>query len=233
MAFDPNKHLRTIGKEKDGTPRVYLDVKWRIVWFRETYPLGAIDTELFSLGDVVYVRARVIVDGVQITSGMATVRAAGANEQSWAGREIEKAETGAIGRALALAGFGTQFSGDDGDDLADAPVEQTDGYNPADDKPAQPKSTARRGPMLQNATDRWNTIITEGRKHKHYQHTQHVAATYSLLKQNGNINDELSAADAVAILHAYGELRDKGMSEQEALDGLSEQITLGIFDIPF
>jgi hypothetical protein len=38
---------------------------------------------------------------------------------------IEKAETGAIGRALALAGFGTQFLADEleeGDRLADAPT---------------------------------------------------------------------------------------------------------------
>lgn len=38
---------------------------------------------------------------------------------------IEKAETGAIGRALALAGYGTQFTGDELDEvsrLADSPV---------------------------------------------------------------------------------------------------------------
>lgn len=221
MAFDPNKHLRTVGKEKDGTPRVYLDVKWRIVWFRETYPLGAIDTELFSLGDLVYVRARVIVD-TQIASGMATVRSAGANEQAWAGREIEKAETAAIGRALALAGFGTQFSGDgDGDDLADVPIEQADGYNPATDKPAQPKGTAR-----QNATDRWTAITKEAIKYPHYQrdgkpNPPHVSKTYNLLKEHGFVNDDLGVAVVVQILREYGDSRDSGQTEQEALDSLS------------
>jgi len=40
---------------------------------------------------------------------------------------IEKCETGAIGRALAMVGYGTQFTGDElneGDRLADSPVKR-------------------------------------------------------------------------------------------------------------
>ena len=40
-----------------------------------------------------------------------------------AGRPFEGAETAAIGRALAVAGYGTQFTGEEeGEHLADAPV---------------------------------------------------------------------------------------------------------------
>ena len=40
---------------------------------------------------------------------------------------LEKAETGAIGRALALCGYGTQFTGDELDEgkrIVDAPVKR-------------------------------------------------------------------------------------------------------------
>ena len=42
------------------------------------------------------------------------------------GDYLEKAETGAIGRALALCGYGTQFTGDEleeGARIVDAPIE--------------------------------------------------------------------------------------------------------------
>ena len=41
--FDPRQHLRTI-KSSQGSQE-YLDVKWRIAWFREQCPQGTIDTE--------------------------------------------------------------------------------------------------------------------------------------------------------------------------------------------
>jgi hypothetical protein len=46
---------------------------------------------------------------------------------------MEKAETGAIGRALALIGYGTQFCADEldeGDRIVDAPVAKKSSYRP-------------------------------------------------------------------------------------------------------
>lgn len=116
MAFNPKEHIIQVSK-KD-----YLPPAWRIVWFREVYPHGKIDTEFFALGDMVIAKTSVTNnEGVFLASGNATVRAANKGEV-WTGRDIEKAETAAIGRALAHAGFGTQFSDeDDSDYLADSP----------------------------------------------------------------------------------------------------------------
>jgi hypothetical protein len=121
MAFNPKKHMSQI-KNKD-----YLEVKWRIAWMRDEHPLWGIDTIPMQIGECLVVKAIVFnEDGGQIASGLATVRAASSNRESWAGREFEKAETAALGRALAVAGYGTQFTDDfdEGEYLSDSPVQR-------------------------------------------------------------------------------------------------------------
>ena len=129
--FDPKQRLRNI-KGSD-----YLDVKWRILWLRTDNPDWSIITTIEAITDsLIIVRASVLAaDESIVATGMATVREAGKNESSWSGREVEKAETAAIGRALAHAGFGTQFAEQDGDHLADAPIEK------GNHRPANPPKT--------------------------------------------------------------------------------------------
>lgn len=117
MVFEPKEHLRKI-QQKD-----YLDTSWRIVWFKEVHPNGRIETEPFTVGSIVYMKAFIFdAENKLLATGSATVRDARQHEATWAGRIIEKAETAAIGRALAHAGFGTQFTGENDDDnLADSP----------------------------------------------------------------------------------------------------------------
>lgn len=104
--------------------RDYMIVAGRLLWFRDEHPDGAIITTPIIAGDaIVAVKCEIVIDGTVRASGMATVR--GGQGTSWAGREVEKAETAAIGRALASAGFGTQFAlsdMDEGDYLADTPI---------------------------------------------------------------------------------------------------------------
>lgn len=127
MAFNPSEYMIKL------QGRDYLEVKWRIVWFREKHPEGIIETHVDMVGETMIVRATVRnSDTKKMANGLATVRAAGQREQAWSGREIEKAETSAIGRALAHAGFGTQFTGEiEGEYLSDAPVERKQRRVPA------------------------------------------------------------------------------------------------------
>jgi hypothetical protein len=116
--FDPKSKISNLrGKE-------YLEVKWRLVWFRDERKDGAILTDVVSTNPLM-VKATVM-DGSKVLStgyGTAQVKATAV----WNGREVEKAETAAIGRALAHAGYGTQFTDEDeGDNLADSPVEHKD-----------------------------------------------------------------------------------------------------------
>lgn len=114
--YDPKKHIMNMrGKE-------YLEVKWRIVWFRTDNPTGAITTHIVST-DPLMVRASITIGGNEVATGHGSAE----KKQGavWSGRELEKAETAAIGRALAHAGYGTQFTGEDeSDNLVDSPVEK-------------------------------------------------------------------------------------------------------------
>jgi len=112
--FDPKKHLMQM-KGKD-----YLEVKWRIVWFREDHPNGNITTELAST-DPPLMKATVGTQDFVLGTGFGSPKTQGVA----ATRPFEGAETAAIGRALAVAGYGTQFTGEEeGEHLADAPVDK-------------------------------------------------------------------------------------------------------------
>jgi hypothetical protein len=119
--FNPQEHISNI-KGKD-----YIEVKWRLVWFRADNPNGRIDTELLLTEPAIVFKATIYNnDGIVIGTGHGNAPTFNQGSGTWKGREIEKAETAAIGRALAVAGFGTQFAEemDDDDYLADTPLDR-------------------------------------------------------------------------------------------------------------
>lgn len=100
----------------------YLEVKWRIAWFRDEHPKGGIITELAS-HDPIIVKATILDgDNHVLSTGFGTPKMQGVAKT----RPFEGAETAAVGRALAHAGYGTQFTDefDEGEHLADAPIER-------------------------------------------------------------------------------------------------------------
>jgi hypothetical protein len=154
MAFDPKAHLIELRRRvKDPATgqyvtRVdqYLEVRWRIYWFREQCPHGTIETQEMLIDvDRGYARMRAIVaDG---NGGKA--EGTGTETAASFGDYVEKAETRAIGRALAALGYGTQFAGEElseGEHVADAPVaraEAAHGNGDAGPLPAGEASAAR------------------------------------------------------------------------------------------
>lgn len=105
----------------------YLEVKYRLVWFREEHPQWSIETEFLSMDDRSACARAVVRDETgRIIATSHKAETAG-NFPDF----MEKAETGAIGRALALIGFGTQFCADEldeGDRIVDAPVTKKADY---------------------------------------------------------------------------------------------------------
>lgn len=98
----------------------YLQVAHRLVWFREKHPDWSIETTMQSTGDTYALFNAVIKN----ESGRIIATAHKREDAKHFPDFIEKAETGSIGRALALCGFGTQFEPelDEGNRLADAPI---------------------------------------------------------------------------------------------------------------
>ena len=105
MAFDFKRHLI---KVQGG--RTYLPVSARIVWFRQEHPDWSIETEAVEINH----EKQYAIFRARICDGDGKLMATGTKKEDVKGfgDYIEKAETGAVGRALALCGFGTQFSPD-------------------------------------------------------------------------------------------------------------------------
>lgn len=99
----------------------YLQVAHRLVWFREEHPEWGIYTQVTIDPDNKRTVARAEIRN-QDMKIMATAHKI--EDVQGFPDHTEKAETGAIGRALALCGYGTQFAPEleEGERLADAPL---------------------------------------------------------------------------------------------------------------
>ena len=113
----------------------YLLVAHRIVWFREEHPEYTIETELSHNEKFALAKAT-----VRDASGKILATAHKREDAAHFGDYIEKSETGAIGRALALCGYGTQFAPefDEQDRIVDAPVERVKTPAPAQKRGDEP-----------------------------------------------------------------------------------------------
>src|SRR5205085_10282963 len=127
----------------------YLPVQWRLVWFRSLCPNGTIETEMIHLDldrdteEEVYVwnpekkrsektikQAKgFVIFRATVKDGQGGIATATKSEKSASFPDyIEKCETGSVGRALAALGYGTQFTGDELDELhriVDSPVDRS------------------------------------------------------------------------------------------------------------
>lgn len=129
--FDPNKYMLKLPKNKkvvlsngqvkwEKAQTDYLPVAPRIAWFRKEHPDWSIITNAIESTNNSVVMKAIIKD----SSGKVIATARKRETENGFPDYIEKAETGAIGRALAMCGYGTlqapEF--DEGERFADAPI---------------------------------------------------------------------------------------------------------------
>ena len=146
QTFNPNEHIIQL-KSRQGA-QDYLPVQWRLVWFRSLCPEGTIETELVHLDldketeeetfvwnnekrrseKVIKTAKGLAVFRATVTDGKGG-KATGTKMEKAASFAdyIEKSETGAIGRALAALGYGTQFAPELSENhrIVDSPVDRT------------------------------------------------------------------------------------------------------------
>ena len=126
--FNPAEFTRQLPND-DGTMSLYLDVKYRLLWFRLHHPEGKIDSEIVHVDDkTAVVSCRLYADKKDPVDQYIAKSCAQrcVSQEKFGDRYLEVAETAAIGRVLAAAGYGTQFCGSAdlmNDIIVDAPLE--------------------------------------------------------------------------------------------------------------
>ena len=131
--FDPNKYMLKLPKTKkvklsngqirfEHTEADYLPVAARIAWFRREHPDWSIITEAEELANKAVLMKAIIRNADKRIIATARKKETEIGFPDY----IEKAETGAVGRALAMCGYGTlqapEF--DEGERIADSPIEK-------------------------------------------------------------------------------------------------------------
>lgn len=102
MAFNPRDHFINLkGKQ-------YLPVAPRIAWFREEHPDWTIMT--YAVPELSGIDYCTFAAEIHDSSGRLIAKAHKTEHEKHFADYREKAETGAIGRALALCGYGTLFA---------------------------------------------------------------------------------------------------------------------------
>jgi hypothetical protein len=183
--FNPNDHLIQI-KGRNGFSD-YLPVQWRLVWFRSIYPNGSVETEMLHLdlereveaaADVWNEEKQQAEKMVKRSKGLAIFKATVKDDLGGIGTGtksetaanfpdfIEAAETGAIGRALASLGFGTQFAPELQEEqrIVDSPVarSQSSASNSRRSTPAAiTKVAEKRAEYSTNSDNEANQLVTE------------------------------------------------------------------------
>lgn len=117
----------------------YLPAQERIIWFREEHPDWSIETEIVQmLSDSCCTKATIKDD-----KGRVIATSHKFEDKTGFPDFIEKSETSAIGRALALCGYGTQFTAlefDEGVRITDSPLNRpTKKEEATDDPPSSPE----------------------------------------------------------------------------------------------
>ena len=231
-AFNPSDHMMQL-KSKQGS-QDYLPVQWRLVWFRADHPQGTIETEIVHLDldketeEETYAwsnETRRSEKVIKTAKGMAIFRATvrdgkggvatgtkmekAASFPDW----LEKAETGAIGRALAALGYGTQFAGEELNEshrIVDSPVGRSQDAADASDKVARPAAPVPTSASTKAAQPQSNALLAMITKAK--VHVENMDMIWESVKRDAlktNVPDTALTVEQTALINGVITACDK------------------------
>ena len=166
--FDPRQYMRNL-TVSDGTVKQYLDVVYRKLWFRLKNPDGKIVKKLLKLTEqTAIVEARVYLnktDPEDSYIASAFAQKFSNQDEQFGAKFLELAETAAVGRALADAGYGLQFAdleGEQDPNVVDAPLGQNrgEGSNYISDMPGTMTEEVN-GSQGQQAVPNQNPVMAQ------------------------------------------------------------------------
>ena len=166
--FDPRQYMRNL-TVSDGTVKQYLDVVYRKLWFRLKNPEGKIVKKLLKLTEqTAIVEARVYLnktDPEDSYIASAFAQKFSNQDEQFGAKFLELAETAAVGRALADAGYGLQFAdleGEQDPNVVDAPLGQNrgEGSNYISDMPGTMTEEVN-GSQGQQAVPNQNPVMAQ------------------------------------------------------------------------
>ena len=171
--FDPRQYMRNL-TGSDGTVKQYLDVVYRKLWFRLKNPDGKIVKKLLKLTEqTAIVEARVYLnktDPEDSYIASAFAQKFSNQDEQFGAKFLELAETAAVGRALADAGYGLQFAdleGEQDPNVVDAPLGQNrgEGSNYISDMPGSMAGEVN-GSQGQQAVPNQNLVMAQNQTPK-------------------------------------------------------------------
>ena len=166
--FDPRQYMRNL-TGSDGTVKQYLDVVYRKLWFRLKNPDGKIVKKLLKLTEqTAIVEARVYLnktDPEDSYIASAFAQKFSNQDEQFGAKFLELAETAAVRRALADAGYGLQFAdleGEQDPNVVDAPLGQNrgEGSNYISDMPGTMTEEVN-GSQGQQAVPNQNPVMAQ------------------------------------------------------------------------
>ena len=130
MTETPRPTFNPMDKITALSGKAYLEVKWRLVWLRLEHPTASINTEMIKHDEKEAIfKATIVIPNRDQDAGWTGGDATGWGSETKTDFKdyLEKAETKAIGRALAALGYGTQFAPEfeSNDPVVDSPVDLT------------------------------------------------------------------------------------------------------------
>ena len=160
---NPLDYAGQITDASDNTS-LYLDVQYRKMWFRLANPNGKIVKKICNFdGNLAVVEAKVYLDKndseENFVSNAFAQRFADPSNMEYGSRYLESAETAAVGRALADAGYGLQFCAEPNMMIADSP--QT-----FPQMPSPPTMNSTAPPYnATNSTPQYNMLMSNGNQY--------------------------------------------------------------------